>query len=505
MKRISPKREHTDVLIVGGGLSGIGAAVHLSKECPSKSYVILEARDRTGGTWDLFRYPGIRSDSDMFTLGYDFKPWEEAKAIADGPSILSYIRDTAREYNVEDKIRTNHKVTGAEWSSNEAQWIVTVERGVEGNVVEMSCDFLHFCSGYYDYDGGYLPEFPGFDRFKGQLIHPQHWPEDFDHAGKRVVVIGSGATAITLVPAMAREAKHVTMLQRSPSYIFTLPAKDPIADFLRRALPAKIAYSVVRAKNVFLAMATFQLSRRRPGFVKKVIRESVKRQLPDDFDVDKHFKPTYNPWDQRVCLVPDGDFFRSIRKHKASIVTDEIETFTETGIQLKSGETIEADAIVTATGLNLKFLGGAEVRIDGEVIELADRVSYNGSMLSGLPNAAYTVGYTNASWTLKADLVSKYVCRLINHMDEHDYNVCTPQPPDPSAKLEPIIDFSSGYVLRALDQLPKQGDKKPWRLHQNYPLDVLMFKRGSLTDGTMKFERVTPRAEQVSAAVAATG
>ncbi len=505
MKRISPKREHTDVLIVGGGLSGIGAAVHLSKECPSKSYVILEARDRTGGTWDLFRYPGIRSDSDMFTLGYDFKPWEEAKAIADGPSILSYIRDTAREYNVEDKIRTNHKVTGAEWSSNEAQWIVTVERGVEGDVVEMSCDFLHFCSGYYDYDSGYLPEFPGFDRFKGQLIHPQHWPEDFDHAGKRVVVIGSGATAITLVPAMARAAEHVTMLQRSPSYIFTLPAKDPIADFLRRALPAKIAYSVVRAKNVFLAVATFQLSRRRPGFVKKVIRESVKRQLPDDFDVDKHFKPTYNPWDQRVCLVPDGDFFRSIRKHKASIVTDEIETFTETGIQLKSGETIEADAIVTATGLNLKFLGGAEVRIDGEVIELADRVSYNGSMLSGLPNAAYTVGYTNASWTLKADLVSKYVCRLINHMDEHDYKVCTPQPPDPSAKLEPIIDFSSGYVLRALDQLPKQGDKKPWRLHQNYPLDVLMFKRGSLTDGTMKFERVTPRAEQVSAAIAATG
>lgn len=441
----------------------------------------------------------------MFTLGYDFKPWEEAKAIADGPSILSYIRDTAREYGIEEKIRTNHKVIGAEWSSSEALWIVTVERATEGDVVEMTCNFLHFCSGYYDYDSGYLPEFPGFDRFKGQLIHPQHWPEDFDHTGKRVVVIGSGATAITLVPAMAREAQHVTMLQRSPSYIFTLPAKDPIADFLRRVLPAKLAYSLVRGKNVFLAMATFQLSRRRPGFVKKVIRESVKRQLPDDFDVDKHFKPTYNPWDQRVCLVPDGDFFRSIRKQKASIVTDEIETFTETGIQLKSGETIEADAIVTATGLNLKFLGGASVRIDGEIVELADRVSYNGSMLSGLPNAAYTVGYTNASWTLKADLVSKYVCRLINYMDDHNYNVCTPQPPNPSAKLEPIIDFSSGYVLRSVDKLPKQGDKKPWRLHQNYPLDVLMFKRGSLTDGTMKFDRVTPRTEQVSAAVAATG
>lgn len=485
------EREYVDVLIVGGGLSGIGAAVHLSKECPNKSYAILEMRERTGGTWDLFQYPGIRSDSDMFTLGYDFKPWKEAKAIADGPSILNYIRETATEYGIDEKIRTGHKVVAADWSSERAVWTVTVERADSGETVEFECAFLHFCSGYYNYDSGYLPEFPGYDKFKGKLIHPQHWPEDYDYAGKKVVVIGSGATAITIVPAMARDAEHVTMLQRSPTYIFTLPARDPIADFLRRVLPAKAAYNIVRAKNVFLAMATFQLSRRAPGLVKKVIRKSVSAQLPSDYPIDRDFKPSYNPWDQRVCLVPDGDFFRSIRRGKASIVTDEIETFTETGIKLKSGEEIVADVIVTATGLNLQFLGGAEGTIDGEPIELSERISYNGSMLSGVPNAAYTVGYTNASWTLKADLVSKYICRLLNHMDRAGYDVCTPQPPPPGAKTEPIIDFSSGYVLRALDKLPKQAEKAPWRLRQNYPLDVITFRRSDLDDGTLKFERVS--------------
>lgn len=497
------EREYVDVLIVGGGLSGIGAAAHLSKLCPNKSYAVLEARDRTGGTWDLFRYPGIRSDSDMFTLGYDFKPWEEAKAIADGPSILSYIRETAREYGVEEKIRINHRVVSAAWSTERARWTVTVDRIDTGETIEIECGFLHFCAGYYDYDSGYMPEFPGIESFKGTTIHPQHWPENFDYTGKRVVIIGSGATAITLVPAMAREAGHVTMLQRSPSYIFTLPARDPIADFLRRVLPSKLAYNVVRAKNVFLAMATFQLSRRRPSFVKKVIRASVARQLPDDYDVDKHFKPSYNPWDQRVCLVPDGDFFRSIRKGKASVVTDQIETFTEDGIQLKSGEKIEADVIVAATGLNLKFLGGATGTIDGEPLDLASRISYNGSMLSGVPNAAYTVGYTNASWTLKADLVSRYICRLLNHMDEHGYNVCTPQAPAPGTKTEPIIDFSSGYVLRAIDKLPKQGETAPWRLRQNYPLDVITFRRSDLDDGTMRFDRVKVAADTKSAATVA--
>lgn len=496
-------REYVDVLIVGGGLSGIGAAVHLSKECPNKSYTILEMRDRTGGTWDLFQYPGIRSDSDMFTLGYDFKPWKEAKAIADGPSILNYIRETATEYGVDEKIRTGHKVVAADWSSERAVWIVKVERAALGDSIEFECAFLHFCSGYYNYDNGYLPEFPGYDNFEGELIHPQHWPEDYDYTGKKVVVIGSGATAITIVPAMARQAEHVTMLQRSPTYIFTLPARDPIADVLRRVLPAKAAYNIVRAKNVFLAMATFQLSRRAPGLVKKVIRKSVSAQLPNDYPIDRDFKPSYNPWDQRVCLVPDGDFFRSIRKGKASIVTDEIETFTKAGIKLKSGEEIVADAIVTATGLNLQFLGGAEATIDGEPIELSERISYNGSMLSGVPNAAYTVGYTNASWTLKADLVSKYICRLINHMDRGGYDVCTPQPPPAGAKTEPIIDFSSGYVLRALDKLPKQAEKAPWRLRQNYPLDVITFRRSDLDDGTLKFERVSGAVRSADRAKAA--
>lgn len=486
-------REYLDVLIVGGGLSGIGAAVHLSRLCPNKSYAVLEARDRTGGTWDLFRYPGIRSDSDMFTLGYDFKPWKEAKAIADGPSILSYIRETAQEHGVEEKIRTNHRVVSAAWSTEDARWTVSVDRLDTGETIEIECNFLHFCAGYYDYDSGYMPEFPGVESFEGTLIHPQKWPEDFDYSGKRVVIIGSGATAITLVPAMAREASHVTMLQRSPSYIFTLPARDPIADVLRRYLPAKVAYNIVRAKNVFLAMATFQLSRRRPSFVKKVIRASVSRQLPDGYDIDKHFKPTYNPWDQRVCLVPDGDFFRSIRKGKATVVTDQIERFTKDGILLKSGERIAADVVVSATGLNLKFLGGAGGTIDGQQLALSERISYNGAMLSGVPNAAYTVGYTNASWTLKADLVSRYICRLLNHMDENGYNVCTPEAPAPGTKTEPIIDFSSGYVLRAVDQLPKQGERAPWRLRQNYPLDVLTFRRSDLDDGSMNFQRVAVR------------
>lgn len=483
------EREHVDVLIVGAGLSGIGAACHLRRECPGKSFAVLESRERSGGTWDLFRYPGIRSDSDMFTLGYCFKPWEEAKAIADGPSILRYIRDTAHEHGVEQAIRYRHRVVRAEWSSPEARWTVDVERGDTGETVQMTCGFLFGCTGYYRYDEGYTPEFAGTDRFKGQIVHPQHWPDDLDYAGKRVVVIGSGATAVTLVPSMARDAAHVTMLQRSPTYIVALPAKDPIADALRRRLPAKVAYPIVRWKNVLLAMAMFQISRRAPRFMKRLIRKGVEKQLPAGYDVDTHFTPRYDPWDQRVCLVPDADLFKAIGSGDASIVTDGIETFTEAGLRLTSGAELEADIVITATGLNLQLLGGMGVAVDGRDVDMSETVGYKGMMFSGVPNAAVTLGYTNASWTLKGDLCAQYVCRLLNHMDEHGYRTVTPRAPDPSQPTHPFLDLASGYVLRSLDSLPKQGDTTPWRLHQNYALDILMLKRGAIEDDAIEFSR----------------
>jgi monooxygenase len=479
--------EHVDVLIVGAGLSGIGAACHLQANCPGKSYTILEARDRIGGTWDLFKYPGIRSDSDMYTLGYVFKPWKESKSIADGSSILNYVRETAVDNGVESKIRFNQRVARAEFSSADARWTVEVVRTDTGESTRMSCSFLFLCSGYYRYDEGYTPEFPGSERFAGQIVHPQHWSEDIDYAGKRVVVIGSGATAVTLVPSMARDAAHVTMLQRSPSYIVSLPAEDPIAKALRRFLPAKLAYPIMRWKNVLLTMASFQLSRRRPQAMKALVRKGLERQLPAGYDIDKHFKPNYDPWDQRLCLVPNGDLFDAIAGGSASIVTDRIETFTETGVKLVSGAEIEADVIVTATGLNLLVLGGLEFCVDGQEIALADTMSYKGMMLSGTPNMAFALGYTNASWTLKCDLTCEYVCRLLNHMDAHGYTQCVPRRRDPSVTEQPIIDFSSGYVQRSIDKFPKQGSKAPWRLHQNYALDILNLRLGSLTDGTMEF------------------
>jgi monooxygenase len=484
--------EHLDVLIVGAGLSGIGAAHHLEERLPGKSYAILEAREAIGGTWDLFRYPGIRSDSDMHTLGYRFRPWTEERTIADGPSILDYVRRTARERGIDRRIRFHHRVVAAEWSSEESRWTVEAERTDTGEAVRLTCGFLWSCSGYYRYDEGYTPDFPGVERFAGPVIHPQHWPEDLDYAGKRVVVIGSGATAVTLVPAMAERAAHVTMLQRSPTYIASLPAEDPIARGLRRLLPRRAVYALVRWKNILLQAAIYQLSRRRPELVKKMIRRGAERALPPGYDVDTHFTPRYNPWDQRMCLVPDGDLFRAISKGDASVVTDRIETFTERGLKLESGAELEADAIVAATGLSLLFLGGIELSVDGEAVEVPKAMAYKGMMLSGVPNFAFTVGYTNASWTLKADLVSEYVCRLLAHMDAHGYVGCVPEA-DPAVAEEPLLDFNSGYVLRSLDRFPKQGAREPWKLRQNYVLDIRSIRRGAIDDGTLKFSRPAPR------------
>ena len=482
--------EHVDVLIVGAGLSGIGAACHLETDCPGKSYAILEARDVIGGTWDLFRYPGIRSDSDMYTLGYAFRPWTAAKAIADGPTILQYIRDTARDHGVDRHVRFGHRVVAAAWSTPDARWTVTAERGDTGETVTLTCGFLFTNTGYYRYDEGYTPEFPGRDRFAGPIVHPQHWDEDLDYAGKRIVVIGSGATAVTLVPSLAERAAHVTMLQRSPSYVVALPAKDAVADVLRRRLPMKAAYSVVRWKNVLTATLFFQLSRRAPRLAKAVIRKGVEKELGPDYDLRGDFTPRYDPWDQRVCLVPDGDLFRTLREGRASIVTDRIETFTETGLRLASGRELEADVIVTATGLTMLALGGMRLSVDGEAVALPDKVGYKGMMLSDVPNFAVTFGYTNASWTLKSDLVGAFVGRLLNHMDAGGFVQATPRRrASDTGPLYAFVDLNAGYVQRAVDQFPKQGARTPWRLHQNYVRDIRMLRHGPVDDGALELRR----------------
>ena len=474
-----------DVLIVGAGLSGVGAACHLRRECPDKTFAVLEARADLGGTWDLFRYPGIRSDSDMFTLGYRFKPWADGRAIADGPSILAYVRETAREHGIEPHIRYDHRVLSASWSSDDARWTVTAEH--DGQERTLTCRVLYGCTGYYRYDEGYTPELPGLDRFAGTVVHPQHWPEDLDYAGRRVVVIGSGATAMTLVPAMAGDAAHVTMLQRSPTYVVSRPGRDGLADVLRRVLPESAAYTVLRWKNVLLTLGHYTLSRRRPRLVRKAMLGWVKRLLPEGYDL-RHFKPTYDPWDQRVCLVPDGDLFRAISSGRAEMVTDLIETFTETGIRLTSGRELEADVVVTATGLNLQAMGGIDFEVDGHTADPSELVAYKGMMLAGVPNLVFTLGYTNASWTLKADLVAEYVCRLLRHMDAHGYDVATPREPGPEVEREPFIDLKSGYVTRALEHLPRQGSVRPWKLHQNYPRDIVLLRRGPVDD-EMAFTR----------------
>jgi monooxygenase len=490
--------EHVDVIVVGAGLSGIGGACHLKLECPRKSFVILEGREAMGGTWDLFRYPGVRSDSDMYTLGYRFRPWRDNKAMADGPAILSYIRDTAIEFDVARTIRYNHRVRRASWSSDDARWTVEAETGPEKTLVQLTCNFLYLCSGYYDYESGYTPEWPGVARFRGTIVHPQKWPEDLDYTGKRIVVIGSGATAVTLVPAMAERAAHVTMLQRSPTYIVSRPAEDLVANWLRRLLPDRAAYMLARWKNVLSGSFFYNLARKRPKLFKWMVARGVRKELGEKYD-SKHFTPPYNPWDQRLCLVPDADLFRAMREGRVSVVTDQIETFTEDGILLKSGERLEADIIVTATGLVLRLFSGMQLVVDGAPVDLPKTLVYKGMMFSDVPNLAFAIGYTNASWTLKCDLTAEYVCRLLNHMDHHGYSFCMPRVNDPEVEEEPVIDFNSGYVLRALESLPRQGSKPPWRLHQNYMRDLSMMRYGRVEDGTMEFKTIAQRARAEAA------
>jgi monooxygenase len=474
--------EHFDVLIIGAGLSGVGAAWHLQTLCPSKTYAILEGRAAMGGTWDLFRYPGVRSDSDMYTLGYRFRPWRERKAIADGESIRNYIVDTARENGIDRKIRFNERVTRAEWSSADARWTVTT------SAAQYTCNFIYSCTGYYDYDRGYTPDWPDLQRFKGTVIHPQKWPEDFDGEGKRIVVIGSGATAVTLVPALAQKAAHVTMLQRSPTYMAQMPANDAIADWLRKVLPDQASYAVTRWKNVLRAIFYYSLSRRRPGWMKKLLQLGVRRALGREYDVKTHFTPRYEPWDERLCIVPDGDLFQALKGGRASIVTGHIEAFTEKGIRLTSGDELEADVIVTATGLRLKLLSGLSLVVDEKPVNLAETVAYKGMMFSGVPNLVAAFGYTNASWTLKCDLTAEHACRLFNHMDKLGYAQVTPRAAEGTA-TDPVLDLQSGYIKRALATLPRQGAQAPWRLHQNYLKDLALLRYGRIDDPALEFRR----------------
>jgi len=478
------------VLIVGAGISGIGAAYHLQANCPDRSYVILEGRDDIGGTWDLFRYPGVRSDSDMHTLGYSFKPWTSAKAIADGPSILQYLRETVTEFGIDRSIRFGHLVTRAEWSTDDSRWTIEARRKDTDEAVTFTCGFLFMCSGYYSYRGGYTPEFPGIGSFTGQVVHPQAWPADFDDTGKKVVVIGSGATAVTLVPAMAATAAHVTMLQRSPTYVVSRPDVDAIGDVLRKVLPAKAAYALTRQKNVALGHFIYQQSRTRPAKMKARLLGMVRKELGPTYDVDTHFTPTYNPWDQRMCLVPNADLFAAIRSGKAEVVTDQIETFTETGIRLVSGAHLDADIVVTATGLQLVTLGEMDFVVDGEPVDFANTWTYKGFAYSDVPNLASSFGYINASWTLRADLICEYVCRLLNHMTQTGTEQCTPRlrASDLEMPARPwIVDFSSGYMQRVMHKFPKQGDREPWINPQSYMRDKKLFRKAPVDDGVMRF------------------
>jgi cation diffusion facilitator CzcD-associated flavoprotein CzcO len=487
--------EHLDVLVVGAGLSGIGAGAYLESKCPWASYAIFEARDAIGGTWDLFRYPGVRSDSDMHTLGYSFRPWDGEKSIADGPSILRYIEDTARETGVDQKIRFRHRITRAEWSTDDGCWNITAERTDTGATVELTAGFVFSCSGYYRYDHGYLPDFAGMDDFRGTIVHPQAWPEDLDYADTRVVVIGSGATAVTLVPAMARTAAHVTMLQRSPTYIASAPESSPVAGLLRKVLPKKLAGTVTKWFHAFTTQAFYVLSKKRPALVKRMIRKGLERALPAGYDIDTHFTPRYDPWDQRFCVVPNGDLFTAISDGRASVVTDHIETFTEAGIRLQSGAELEADIVVTATGLELLFLGGIELVVDGEKVDVGERLTYKGMMLEGVPNLAIAVGYTNASWTLKCDLTCDYVTRLLNHLHSTGLRQATPHADDASTSPAPLLGLSSGYVVRAADSFPKQGTRFPWKVHQSYLRDYRALKLSGIADEAMVFSNPVPAKE----------
>jgi cation diffusion facilitator CzcD-associated flavoprotein CzcO len=478
------RTEHVDVLIIGAGISGIGAAAHLVKDQPSKTYLILEAREAIGGTWDLFRYPGIRSDSDLHTFCYAFKPWLDDKSIADGDSILSYVRETAEEYGVPERIRFGHKVTGANWSSEEARWTITTEGGAE-----FTSNWLFCAGGYYRYDQGYIPELPGIERFEGPIIHPQFWPEDLDYDGKRVVVIGSGATAMTIVPAMSERAAHVTLLQRTPTYVVAVPAVDPIEQRLKKWFGPVRAHRMARRKNVGLQRFVWNASKRRPNLIRKLIRAGTVRALPEGYDVDTHFNPPYNPWDQRMCVVPDADLFRAIHKGQVSIATDQVDTFTEHGIELRSGERLEADIVITATGLNLVPLAGLSYSVDGQPVRLSDTITYKGMMLTGMPNFVYAVGYINASWTLKVDLICEHFCRLLALMDEHDYVYCVPEDPPADAPTRPLLDFGAGYVLRKMHEFPKQGSTPPWELNMDYLRDRKVLLEGPVGDHMRFFAR----------------
>lgn len=480
---------HTDVLIIGAGISGISSAFHLKKHSPQASFAILEMRDKIGGTWDLFKYPGIRSDSDMYTLGFSFRPWRDAKAIADAPAILNYLKGAVTDGNLDEKIHFHQKVVEAKWSSPDGKWFVTIEDSETGERHVRSCKFLHSCAGYYNYEHGYQPDFDGAENFKGPFVHPQFWPEDLDYEGKKVVVIGSGATAVTLVPAMAKKAAHVTMLQRSPTYIVARPGEDGFANAMRKYLPPMLAYQATRWKNVLMGRFFFWMCRKYPAAIKARLLKELPALLPEGYDIEKHLTPSYNPWDQRVCLAPDGDFFTSIRKGKADIATDHIQRITETGIELKSGEMLEADIIVSATGLDLNFLGNVAVLVDNEVVEPANLLNYKGMMYSGIPNLMASFGYTNASWTLRCDLTSRFLTRMVNYMDRKGLSQVRPTPDGSDIEVEPLLDFSSGYITRKSAELPKQGSIKPWVMYQNYIADIFLVKFGALRDRGLKFSK----------------
>ncbi len=496
--------EHVDVLVVGAGISGIDAGYHLQKDCPRKSYAILEARNDLGGTWDLFRYPGIRSDSDMYTFGFKWRPWPNPKSISDGESIMAYLRDAAREHGIDRRIRYGHRVTRAAWSTHDARWSVDLERGPSREPMRMTCNFLLMCTGYYNYEHGYTPDFPGAERFRGRIVHPQQWTGDIDYAGKQVVIIGSGATAVTLVPELAKQAAHVTMLQRSPTYMVSRPSEDPVANTLRRFLPMRAVHAIVRWKNVLMGRWFFGVCRTRPEKAKAGLLKMVRAELPPDYDVGTHFTPRYNPWEQRLCLVPDSDYFQAIKSGRASVVTDHVETFTESGIRLRSGKEVPADLIVTATGLDLKFLSNLEVSIDGVRRDLTKSLPYKGMMASDVPNLAWVFGYTNASWTLRADLVTEWVCRVLNHMDQVGARQVMPRLDDAGIERVPPFDFSSGYFQRAMDRFPQQGSKAPWKAEQNYLTDIKLMRRAPIDDGVLQFS-APATAARVRAAEAVTG
>lgn len=480
--------EHFDVLIIGAGLSGIGAAYHLQSESPWATYVILESREAMGGTWDLFRYPGIRSDSDMFTLSYEFKPWKGPKSVSDGESIRTYIEETAREAGIDENIRYGHKVLAENWSSEDSRWHVTAERS-DGTTVELTANFMISCTGYYSYESGYVPDFEGMDDYQGQIVHPQFWPEDLDYEDKTVIVIGSGATAITVVPSMAPLAKKVTMLQRSPTYLLTLPTRNPLADVARKVLPTAVSGPLIRWGMATGTLSLYKLSRTAPGIVRNVLLRGVRRQLPKGYDVDTHFTPNYQPWDERICVVTDGDLFKGVSSGKIEMVTDHIDRFTAKGIKLKSGRELEADIIVPATGLDVLFLGGAELSVDGEKVVPGERMAYKGTMLEGVPNMTVMFGYANASWTLKADLSAGFTTRLLNHMREHGHDFAVPEAMEDAGEHKPLLGLASGYVQRSIDRLPKQGAKFPWQVHQSYFKDYRLIKMRSVEDEGLSFGR----------------